>query len=70
MFICSVTGKVSKSGEPQLKVVVETRPVVYENYDSEGSLITSCGTEIVREIIVSREGYDKLMGQVTLGKVS
>lgn len=60
MFICAVTGKVSKPKEPMIKVVMETRPVVYNNGTDEDPIISQ-GFEIVREIGVTKEGYDILM---------
>lgn len=72
MFICAVTGKVSKPGEPQIKVVVETRKVEYKNLinheDERGRSVqvekVSRGEEIVKEIAVTKEGFDQL--QLTL----
>ncbi len=69
MFVCAVTGKVSKPGEPMVKVVVETRPKQYVNLvtriDENGrefqETVTSTGWEIVREIQVTPEGYEQLL---------
>jgi len=61
MFRCAVTGKITQPGEPQFKVVVETRPQTYVNFKFdeetlETEKIVSSGEEIVREINVSAEG--------------
>lgn len=67
MFICAITHKCSLPREPMVKVVVETRKVLYTNLieDEEGrsSMRTSSGVETVREVGVSKEGYDILMRQ-------
>lgn len=56
MFICAVTGKCSKPREPMIHVVVETRPKTYINYNMDGEPIISQGSEIVKEIGVTKEG--------------
>ena len=69
MFICAVTGKVSKPREPMIRVVTETRPVMYSNYvpdpeDEDGERLIekiSKGNEIVKEVGCTKEGYDELM---------
>ena len=68
-FICAVTKKVSKPREPQIKVVVETRPVMYSNWvpdpdDPDGERMVekiSRGSEIVKEISVTKEGHEELL---------
>jgi len=60
MFICAITGKSSLPQEPMIKIVVETRKVSYSNMiEGENGLEekVSFGTEIVREIGVTKEGY-------------
>lgn len=54
-FICAVTRKPSAKGEKPTKLVVETRPKVYQHDNG-----TSFGNEIVKEINVSAEGMDQL----------
>jgi len=74
MFRCAITKKVSKPGEGQIKLVVETRLKTYygnvkgENgrlvRDENGDLVLGKigeGREIVREIAVTQEGYDQYM---------
>ena len=54
-FICAVTRKPSAKGEKPTKLVVETRPKVYQHDNG-----TSFGNEIVKEINVSAEGLVQL----------
>jgi hypothetical protein len=63
MFICAVTGKVSEPREKMIKVVVETRPRTYLNWNADGDEVVSHGSEIVREIGVTKEGFDQLVKQ-------
>lgn len=61
MFICAVTHKVSAPREPQIKVVIETRPKTYVNRfrDVEGNAMhnESKGFETVKEVAMTREGF-------------
>jgi hypothetical protein len=62
MFYCQVTGKLSKSGETQNKIVVQTRERVYtrkfrnEDTGKLEDVEVGRGWEIVREINASEEG--------------
>lgn len=58
MFRCALTKKLSKPGEPMIKIVVETRQTVYVNKDAEGTEHISHGHEIVKEIGVTQEGFE------------
>lgn len=66
MFICQVSGKVSKPGEKAFKVVVETRPKIYykEYKDNRtGEIVKKKigeGSEIVREVTVVEEVYRQM----------
>jgi len=63
MFICQITGKVSKPGEKLNKVTVQTRDRVYiqRQKDSEtGEWVDveiGRGWEIVKQIYVSDDGF-------------
>jgi hypothetical protein len=55
MFKCQKCGKQSKTYEGQTKVVLETRPKIYENVIRRGRksfTVRSEGSEIVKEIAV------------------
>lgn len=57
MFIDAITGRVSKSGEGQIKLVIETRQRTYKNWDRDAEENwESFGTEIVKEVNVTEEG--------------
>jgi len=57
MFICQVTGRVSKPGEGLNKIVVGKRQRVYKNWDHEREETwESLGWEITREINATDEG--------------
>jgi len=59
MFRCQVTGKCSKPGEKQFRIVVATRPKEYECFNAEGALLKiTRGYEIAREITCSLEGLE------------
>lgn len=75
MYRCAISGKVSQPGEPAYKVVTQTRNKVYfQNQigkngkpvlDSEGRNVkyrAGTGTEIVQEVIVCKEVYEKMTG--------
>jgi len=64
MFICAITGKVSEPREKMIKVVVETRPRTYTNYNILGDEVISKGWEIVKEVGVTREGFDQIVKQM------
>lgn len=73
MFRCPITGKVSVAGEKPMSIVLEKRARVY--YDTpdgrepgpnfyatdrwSGSEVGR-GTEIVREVLVSKQGLDQV----------
>jgi len=75
MFICDVTKKCSKPGEPMIKVPVQFRDTVYTNkvrviseeddFDERPryEMKVSTGTEIVKEICVTQEGLDILLNK-------
>ena len=69
MFICAITGKVSEPHEKMIKVVVETRPRTYTNFDEDGVEIISRGSEIVKEIGVTQAGFDEMVKR-EVGKLS
>jgi hypothetical protein len=54
MFKCAITGKNSKPGEEQKKLVIERREKQYTDPDT-GEVIAT-GWEIVKEIAVTDEG--------------
>ncbi len=62
MYICQVTGKQSKAGEGQHKIVVQTRDRIYtrrvknEETNKWEDVEVGRGWEIVREISASSEG--------------
>jgi len=62
MFVCQVTGKLSKHGEKLNKVVVQTRERIYtkkirnEDTGEWEKVEVAKGWEIVREINASEEG--------------
>ena len=64
MFICAITKKASKHGEPLNKIVVATRPRVYTSWirDEETNqwveIEIGRGSEIVKEVSASQEGLD------------
>lgn len=63
MFKCFVTKKDSKLGEKPIKVVIEKRLRAYNRRwkDEDGNIhdeIVSKGHEIVREVMMSKEGFD------------
>lgn len=60
MFICAVTKRSAPSGEKPTRLVVETRPRTYQCFDEYGDPFTTTGTEIVKEINVSKEGLNIL----------
>lgn len=62
MFICQVSGRVSKPGEKSFKVVVETRPKVYFEKDKKTGALKKVGegTEIVKEVTVCEDVYKKM----------
>jgi hypothetical protein len=63
MFRCHFTGKVSKAREMPRKLVTHVRPKTYRRYNSKSGLfeVVGSGTEIVTEVLVSQEYYNKLM---------
>jgi hypothetical protein len=89
MFRCQVTGKISKKGEGQIKLTVQSRPKAYFGFlrdeegkvvfqrDGEGNVLrdengnpkktmvqVGQGFEIVKELTVTKEGYDQYMGNL------
>lgn len=70
MFRCQVTGKVSQPGEKSHKVVTKTRPKTYTNRVMRGDkevVITSQGWEIVQELVVCEEVYNRIVNE-SIGK--
>lgn len=66
MFICQVSGRVSKPGEKSFKVVVETRPKVYYKTDKNGiQKKVGEGSEIVKELTVCEDVYKNMTQGVT-----
>jgi hypothetical protein len=63
MFICAITGKLSKPGEGAMKLVTHIRQRTYirKNFKTEQDDTVGHGSEIVREVLCTREAYDKLM---------
>ena len=61
MFICEKCGEQSKPGEESKRVVVETRPRMYDNGDG----VARHGHEIVKEITVCISCRDKLTAAPT-----
>lgn len=59
MFICQLSGKVSKPGDKAVKLVVKTRPKTYFEKDRKTGEQRKVGegTEIVQELIVTEEAY-------------
>lgn len=56
MFRSQLSGKVSDKRVSPVRVVIETRPRKYENYNPKTKQVKiSYGSEIVREIIVLPE---------------
>lgn len=66
MFRCQVSGKVSQPGEKAHKIVTKTRPRTYTNRVMRGEkeiVITSQGFEIVEELLVCEEVYNKVTNE-------
>jgi hypothetical protein len=65
MFKCQATGFLSKPNEGAHRLVTHIRNKTYyrHNRKSGQDEIAGHGTEIVREILVSKEHYAKLMAQ-------
>ena len=67
MFMCQVSGKMSKVGEKLRKVVVATRQREYKEwvYDEEtrrsNELVVGHGWEIVKELNASEEGEARFL---------
>lgn len=58
MFICQVSGRVSKPREKSYRVVVETRPKSYFREMKDGTKKkVGEGHEIVRELVVCEKVY-------------
>jgi len=57
MFKCYVTGKDSVLGEKPEKVVVEKRERTYMS-DEEPDKVVSKGFEVVKEVLMTKEGYN------------
>ncbi len=75
MYRCAVSGKVSQPGEPAYKVVTKTRNKVYfqNQLDKNGKPVLDAegknvkyrageGREIVQEIVVCKEVFEKMTG--------
>lgn len=64
MFICEVSGRVSKPGEKPYKVVTKTRPKTYLNKKKVGDKTIETATqgwEIVEEKIVCEKVYKRMV---------
>jgi len=76
MFICQITGKVSKPGEKLNKITVETRERVYtqKQRDTEnGEWVTveiGRGWEIVKQLKLSDEGVNIWNSSTQLERVN
>ncbi len=62
MFKCEKCERITRPGEKQHKKVVETREKIYKNEDKHGNIKTSKGAEIVKEINICEECYEKENG--------
>lgn len=57
MYICKITGHVTKPGVGMNKLVIETRVKKYQNWDrGREEWFETFGSEIVKEVSVSDEG--------------
>lgn len=68
MFKCFVTKRMSKPGDKPFKVVIEKRNRVYTKRvkDDNGNVsevLVARGNEIVKEVLMSKEGYDIWMSK-------
>lgn len=65
MFICKATGLMSKPNEKSAKLVTHVRNRVYTriNHKTGQDEIVGHGSEVVREILVSKEYYNQVMAQ-------
>lgn len=68
MFKCFVTKRMSKPGDKPFKVVIEKRSRVYTKWvkDEEGKyseVFAGRGHEIVKEVLMSKDGYDIWMSK-------
>lgn len=65
MFRCAITGNLSKPGEGAAMLVTHIRKRTYirKNFKTEQDDMVGHGTEIVREVMCTKEAYDKLMAE-------
>ncbi len=65
MFRCAITGNLSKPGEGAVMLVTHVRKRTYirKDFKTEQDDMVGHGTEIVREVLVTKEAYDKLMAE-------
>lgn len=65
MFYCQATKRLSQSGEPAHKLVTHVRSKTYtrRNHKTNQDEAIGQGTEIVREILVSKEYYAEAMAK-------
>jgi hypothetical protein len=65
MFRCAITGNISKPGEGATMLVTHIRKRTYirKNCKTEQDDMVGHGTEIVREVLCTKEAYDKLMAE-------
>ncbi len=63
MFICQLSGKLSKPGEKAVKLVTKTRPKVYFEKDKKTGEQRKVGegSEIVQELTVTEASYRRYM---------
>jgi hypothetical protein len=71
MFTCQATGLRSRPGESAAKLVTHIRNRTYTRYNHKTTQdeIVGHGSEIVREITVSKEYYNQVMAQGFTPKV-
>jgi hypothetical protein len=65
MFYCQATKKLSKPNEPAHKLVTHVRNRAYTrwNHKKNDHEVIGHGVEVVREILVCREYYEKCMAE-------
>ena len=63
MYKCQTTGVTTESGQPAYKLVTKIRPKIYYRWNHKTGLdeIAGEGTEIVSELLVSKEHYEQAM---------
>ena len=59
MLKCEKCGRITEPNEKQHKKIVKTRERIYKNQDKYGNTKTSKGFEIVKEINICEECFEK-----------